>query len=153
MHPTLSDVHPDGAVADIAVRGAGRIEPAVVVPARDLRVRIVTSHVEEERKVYNLLWWRTIQVSIIVTLACLLLAYPVSYLLATLPMRISNLLMICVLMPFWTSPDGARATQANSAMERSIRRSDASGQRMASPLPLPLPFPSRCARPSLRRAR
>jgi putative spermidine/putrescine transport system permease protein len=60
-------------------------------------------HVEEERKVYNLLWWRTIQVSIIVTLACLLLAYPVSYLLATLPMRISNLLMICVLMPFWTS--------------------------------------------------
>jgi putative spermidine/putrescine transport system permease protein len=60
-------------------------------------------HVDENRKVYNLLWWRTIQVSIIVTLACLLLAYPVSYLLATLPMRISNLLMICVLMPFWTS--------------------------------------------------
>ena len=59
--------------------------------------------VDEERKVYNLLWWRTIQVSIIVTIACLILAYPVSYLLATLPMRISNLLMICVLMPFWTS--------------------------------------------------
>jgi len=59
--------------------------------------------VAEERKVYNLLWWRTIQVSLIVTVACLLLAYPVAYLLATLPMRISNLLMICVLMPFWTS--------------------------------------------------
>ncbi|KPK30581.1 MAG: hypothetical protein AMJ66_09315 [Betaproteobacteria bacterium SG8_40] len=58
---------------------------------------------DEERKVYNLLWWRTIKVSIIVTIACLLLAYPVSYLLATLPMRIANLLMICVLMPFWTS--------------------------------------------------
>ena len=58
---------------------------------------------DEERRVYNLLWWRTILVSIMVTLACLLLAYPVSYLLATLPMRISNLLMICVLMPFWTS--------------------------------------------------
>ena len=60
-------------------------------------------HVEEERKVYNLLWWRTILVSLIATVACLVLAYPVSYLLATLPMRISNLLMICVLMPFWTS--------------------------------------------------
>ena len=60
-------------------------------------------HVDEKRKVYNLLWWRTILVSLIVTLACLILAYPVSYLLATLPMRISNLLMICVLMPFWTS--------------------------------------------------
>jgi putative spermidine/putrescine transport system permease protein len=58
---------------------------------------------DEERRVYNLLWWRTILVSIIVTLACLILAYPVSYLLATLPMRIANLLMICVLMPFWTS--------------------------------------------------
>jgi len=60
-------------------------------------------HVDEKRKVYNLLWWRTILVSILVTLACLILAYPVAYLLATLPMRYANLLMICVLMPFWTS--------------------------------------------------
>jgi putative spermidine/putrescine transport system permease protein len=59
--------------------------------------------VDDNRKVYNLLWWRTILVSVIVTIACLILAYPVAYLLATLPMRVSNLLMICVLMPFWTS--------------------------------------------------
>ncbi|MEM7193808.1 MAG: ABC transporter permease [Pseudomonadota bacterium] len=59
--------------------------------------------VDEKRKVYNLLWYRTLLVSFIVTIACLILAYPVAYLLATLPMRISNLLMICVLMPFWTS--------------------------------------------------
>jgi putative spermidine/putrescine transport system permease protein len=31
------------------------------------------------------------------------LAYPISYLLATLPLRYSNLLMIFVLLPFWTS--------------------------------------------------
>ena len=60
-------------------------------------------HVQEERKVYNTLWYRTLLVSFIVTIACLILSYPVAYLLATLPMRISNLLMICVLMPFWTS--------------------------------------------------
>jgi len=59
--------------------------------------------VPEQQKVYNLLWRRTLLVSLMVTLACLILSYPVSYLLATLPMRISNLLMICVLMPFWTS--------------------------------------------------
>ena len=59
--------------------------------------------VDEQRKVYNILWYRTLMVSFIVTIACLLLSYPVAYLLATLPMRISNLLMICVLMPFWTS--------------------------------------------------
>ena len=54
-------------------------------------------------KVYKTIWMRTLQVSLMVTIFCLFLAYPVSYLLATLPMRTSNLLMICVLMPFWTS--------------------------------------------------
>jgi len=57
----------------------------------------------EYLKIYKTIWMRTLQVSLIVTLACLFLAYPVAYLLATLPMRTSNLLMICVLMPFWTS--------------------------------------------------
>jgi len=54
-------------------------------------------------KIYKTIWMRTLQVSLMVTIFCLFLAYPVSYLLATLPMRTSNLLMICVLMPFWTS--------------------------------------------------
>ena len=31
------------------------------------------------------------------------MAYPISHMLATLPMKYSNLLMICVLLPFWTS--------------------------------------------------
>ncbi len=57
----------------------------------------------EERQVYVMLWWRTFLLSLIVTLGCLILAYPVAHLLATLPLRYSNLLMICVLMPFWTS--------------------------------------------------
>ena len=57
----------------------------------------------ENRRVYLLLWWRTFLVSIIVTVACLILAYPAAHLLATLPLRTSNILMICVLMPFWTS--------------------------------------------------
>tara|TARA_B100001079_G_scaffold31140_1_gene23544 strand:- start:1200 stop:1976 length:777 start_codon:yes stop_codon:yes gene_type:complete len=57
----------------------------------------------KERQVYVMLWWRTLLVSFIVTLGCLILAYPVSHLLATLPLKYSNVLMICVLMPFWTS--------------------------------------------------
>jgi len=57
----------------------------------------------ENRRIYKMLWGRTLLVSLIVTLLCLILAYPVSHLLATLPLRYSNLLMICVLMPFWTS--------------------------------------------------
>jgi putative spermidine/putrescine transport system permease protein len=58
---------------------------------------------KEHLKIYKTIWIRTLQVSLMVTIFCLILAYPVSYLLATLPMRTSNLLMICVLMPFWTS--------------------------------------------------
>jgi putative spermidine/putrescine transport system permease protein len=42
-------------------------------------------------------------ISLMVTLACVVLGYPVAYLLATLPLRTSNLLMILVLLPFWTS--------------------------------------------------
>ena len=43
------------------------------------------------------------QVAFWVTVFCFILAYPISHLLATLPMKYSNLLMICVLLPFWTS--------------------------------------------------
>jgi len=57
----------------------------------------------EVRQVYIGIWMRTLYVSGLVTLLCVLLGYPVSYLLATLPQRISNLLIIMVLLPFWTS--------------------------------------------------
>jgi putative spermidine/putrescine transport system permease protein len=46
---------------------------------------------------------RTFWISFLVTLATLLLGYPVAYLLATLPVRTGNLLLILVLLPFWTS--------------------------------------------------
>jgi putative spermidine/putrescine transport system permease protein len=57
----------------------------------------------EVRQVYVGIWMRTFMISLSVTLACVALGYPVAYLLATLPMRTSNLLMILVLLPFWTS--------------------------------------------------
>ncbi|MGB0847649.1 MAG: ABC transporter permease [Thiolinea sp.] len=46
---------------------------------------------------------KTLWMSAIITFCCFVLAFPVSYLLSTLPMRTSNLLMILVLLPFWTS--------------------------------------------------
>ena len=57
----------------------------------------------EDRRIHNILWLRTLKVAFFVTIFCFLLAYPISHLLATLPMKYSNLLMICVLLPFWTS--------------------------------------------------
>ncbi len=52
---------------------------------------------------WDSVWVRTAWISLLVTVFCVLLGYPVSYLLANLPLRISNLLMILVLLPFWTS--------------------------------------------------
>jgi putative spermidine/putrescine transport system permease protein len=57
----------------------------------------------EDQLIHKLIWFRTLWVSLAVTALCLLLGYPVSFLLSTLPVRISNILMICVLLPFWTS--------------------------------------------------
>lgn len=46
---------------------------------------------------------RTIGISIGVTAVALFLAFPVAYLFVTLPTKTSNLLMIMVLLPLWTS--------------------------------------------------
>lgn len=45
----------------------------------------------------------TFRISLYVTLVCLLLGYPVAYLLASVPRRVGNLLMIFVVLPFWVS--------------------------------------------------
>ena len=58
---------------------------------------------DENRRIHVTLFLRTIEISIIVTLATLLLGYPVAFLMASLPLRTSNLLLILVLLPFWTS--------------------------------------------------
>ena len=49
------------------------------------------------------LFVRTFWMSAVITGLCLLLGYPIAFLLANLPLRYSNLLMILVLLPFWTS--------------------------------------------------
>ncbi|WP_208351817.1 ABC transporter permease [Pseudaestuariivita rosea] len=59
--------------------------------------------VNENRRVYVTLFIRTLLLSALITGLCFLLGFPVAHLLATLPLRYSNLLMILVLLPFWTS--------------------------------------------------
>ncbi len=58
---------------------------------------------KENRRIYNHTWYKTFKVSVLVMFFCLILGYPIAYLLSTLPLKYSNLLMICVLLPFWTS--------------------------------------------------
>ena len=53
--------------------------------------------------IYGTLFLRTMIMSLAITLSCIILSYPVAWLLANLPSRTSNMLMILVLLPFWTS--------------------------------------------------
>jgi putative spermidine/putrescine transport system permease protein len=46
---------------------------------------------------------RTFSISAVVTLVCILIGYPLAYWLSTLSARRANLMMILVLLPFWTS--------------------------------------------------
>ena len=74
------------AAVDRTIDAQGKIEP-----------------VAEDQAIYLDAMERTFWISFVVTLLCLILGYPVAYLLGTLPTRTSNLLMILVLLPFWTS--------------------------------------------------
>ncbi len=57
----------------------------------------------ETQQIYLTLFQRTLIMSLIITGSCILLGYPVAWLLANLPLRTANVLMILVLLPFWTS--------------------------------------------------
>src|SRR6478609_1666314 len=56
-----------------------------------------------DQAIYRDIFTRTFLISLSVTVLCLILGFPVAYLLAALPPGRSNLLMIFVLLPFWTS--------------------------------------------------
>lgn len=57
----------------------------------------------EDKQILVKLFGRTLIMSLIITGSCILLGYPVAWILANLPMRTANVLMILVLLPFWTS--------------------------------------------------
>jgi len=56
-----------------------------------------------EQASYGRIFRATFEISAIVTAICILLGYPLAYVLSQLPRRVANLCMIGVLMPFWTS--------------------------------------------------
>ena len=57
----------------------------------------------QQRRIYLRLFWRTLVVSSVITLLCLILGFPIAHLIANSPPRRSNLLLVLVLVPFWTS--------------------------------------------------
>ena len=82
------------------------LTPYFLLAALDHRIDSATGNIvkaDPNQSIYVDIFARTFAIGAVVTLLCLVLGFPVAYWLATLPEGKSNLLMICVLLPFWTS--------------------------------------------------
>jgi len=86
-------------------RAAASPTPDYLLSAVDAQVtpQGTLAFVADNASVYRQAFVRTISISATVTLLCLVLGYPVAWLLANLPAKSSNRLMLLVIVPFWTS--------------------------------------------------
>lgn len=59
--------------------------------------------VRQQAQIYVQLYTKTLRIALVITVLTLLLGYPLAYYLANAPTRTANMLMVFVLLPFWTS--------------------------------------------------
>lgn len=89
----------------IVARNSSSVTPFYLLSALDLRAGDDGGIVRapDDQAIYVDILVRTLWMSVIVTVWCLLLGYPLAYLLSQVSTGTSNLLMVLVLLPFWTS--------------------------------------------------
>ncbi len=89
----------------VVKRAGSAFTPYYLLSALDLRQGADggVERTPENRRSYLQVLGRTLGISVLVTLFTLILGYPVAFMLATLPQRTASILMIFVLLPFWTS--------------------------------------------------
>ncbi|MGG2398302.1 ABC transporter permease [Pseudomonas sp. SH1-B] len=95
----------DPAYWQVIRRNASSVTPYYLLAALDHRIDDLgeLAKATPDQAIYLDIFVRTFWMSLVITAICLVLAYPLAYLLANLPTRSGNLLMILVLLPFWTS--------------------------------------------------
>ena len=86
-------------------KNSSRWTPDYLLTAVDLKrdAQGDVVRVGAEEAAFSDILLRTFSISAVVTLICILLGYPLAYWLSTLNERRANLMMILVLLPFWTS--------------------------------------------------
>ena len=104
----LADINPawaEPAIWQALARTGARVTPVYYLNAVDLTFGSDggIARQAEERRIYTTLFIKTIRVSLTITLLCLAIGYPVAYLIAHAPPRLGRLLLVLVLVPFWTS--------------------------------------------------
>jgi putative spermidine/putrescine transport system permease protein len=101
IDPKWGEVETWGALA----RAAGPTTSLFLLAAVDLK-RTADGDVvgaPREEAIFVQVLGRTFAIATAVTVLCLLLGYPLAYVLATAPTRTANALLVMVLLPFWTS--------------------------------------------------
>ncbi|SDH42948.1 putative spermidine/putrescine transport system permease protein [Pseudomonas benzenivorans] len=95
----------DPAYWQVIRRNTSEVTPYFLLAAMDHRIDDLgeLAPATPDQAIYLEIFARTFWMGLVITAICLVLAYPLAYLLANLPTRQSNLLMILVLLPFWTS--------------------------------------------------
>ncbi|MCY4144434.1 MAG: ABC transporter permease [Gammaproteobacteria bacterium] len=89
-----------------AIRSAGQkftarhyLRSVDLEPAQDGGIQ----QVSEDQRIYNTLYFRTVYVSLAVTVLCFLIGYPIAYAIASVSDSWAKILLVIVLVPFWTS--------------------------------------------------
>ncbi len=95
----------DPALWGLLKRATGPWTPLYLLRSLDMKLDTggKIARTAPEDAVFLPLFLRTFEISLVVTLLCVLLAYPVAYTLSTLPQGWANAGMMLVLIPFWTS--------------------------------------------------
>ncbi|HHH39313.1 MAG TPA: ABC transporter permease [Sedimenticola sp.] len=71
--------------------------------ALDLTRNTAGEITQRETSVYLKLYLKSLKIALYITLLTALIGFPLAYYLATAPTRVANLLLVFVLLPFWTS--------------------------------------------------
>ena len=104
---TLLDAHRNWSKPEVwmAIQRAGqRYTYDYYLTALDLELSAEHEiQVREDTQIYLQLYSKTLTMALVITLFCALLGYPLAYYLAGLPNNRANLLLVLVLLPFWTS--------------------------------------------------
>ncbi len=101
IDPKWGEIETWGAIK----RASGPVTDFFLLAALDLKRDAAGSIVREkdDETIFRTILWRTLWIAGVVTLACLLLGYPVALYLAHQTDRKAALLLFLVLLPFWTS--------------------------------------------------
>ncbi|WP_321914469.1 MULTISPECIES: ABC transporter permease [unclassified Paraburkholderia] len=101
----LDDRWNDVAYWQAIAKNSSRYSPFYLLASLDHRQDAFGNIVaaDPDQQIYLDVFARTFVISVFVTLFALLLGYPLAYWISTLSERRANLVMILVLIPFWTS--------------------------------------------------